>query len=173
MSGKTQTSEAGCSRVEHWCSIEHCEGQLPTLGILCEAITNKALRYLGTASLVFGKTYTSRLQAGSTDPPLELLMPLLWGHSQEYPALVQLVVMGVNWAGVLEVGIPSFTRLYQAIVYPVDLVHALVTDLGPHLDVGGLLQDIDGVNTLHFGFSLRLLHHRLQQSDGLLDPTQL
>ena len=63
------------------------------------------------------------------------------------------MVVGVHWARVREVGVPPLPRLYQAVVYPVDLVHAPVSVLGPHLNMWGLLQGSDGVNiTLGFDF---------------------
>ena len=67
-----------------------------------------------------------------------------------------------SWARLLEVGVTPLPKLHQAVVYSVDLVHALVSVLAPHLDMGGLLQGSDGVDTLFLQFHLRLLYHWLQ-----------
>ena len=63
---------------------------------------------------------------------------------------------------VLKVGVPPLPRLHQAVVYPVDLVHALVSVFGPNLNMRGLLKRSDGVDTFYLTFRLQLLYHWLQ-----------
>ena len=85
-------------------------GQVPSLYIFNAALTYKSLRYL-TAALLTLHTNPSRLQTGSADPALELLMPLLRGHLQEQRALVQLMFMGLNRTWIPEVWVPPLSGL--------------------------------------------------------------
>ena len=63
-------------------------------------------------------------------------MPLLGGHPHEHFTLVQLVVVvvGVNRAQVLEVGVPPLSKVNQSTVKFVDLLQ--LPSLGPSLCPG-------------------------------------
>ena len=120
-------------------------------------ITYKSLGYLGAALLSL-YTDSPRLQTGSANPTLELLMPLLRGHPQEQRALVQLVFVGLNRTWIPEVRVPPLSRLREPDVVLVEVVQAPILGVCSHLDVRGVCRLSSMISTVWrlFGFDFTL-----------------
>ena len=108
-------------------------GQVPPLHIFNATFTNKSLRYFTIAILTL-HTDPPRLQTGSADPALELLVPLLRGHPQEQRTLVQLMFMSLNRKWIPEVWVTHLSRLQEPGVELVEVVQAPVLCVEPSGD---------------------------------------